>query len=148
MHPDVARGLKRGQITKETQKTCTDMILSSGRLNDYWPYVDEVHTLTSLSGFEALLQGKHVVTYGKPFYAGWGLTDDVMIKQEYMALTLKELFAGVMILYPKYWDWQTRHACCPEDVCHRILNRQQPEVRYWVRCCRTVEWILIRLNLL
>lgn len=148
MHPDVARGLKRGQITKETQKTCTDMILSSGRLNDYWPYVDEVHTLTSLSGFEALLQGKHVVTYGKPFYAGWGLTDDIMIKQEYMALTLKELFAGVMILYPKYWDWQTRHACCPEDVCHRILNRQQPEVRYWVRCCRTVEWILIRLNLL
>ena len=36
--------------------------------------VDEVHTLTSLTGFEALLRGIEVHAYGGPFYAGWGLT--------------------------------------------------------------------------
>ena len=149
VHPDVVSGMKKGRISNETQKACTDLILTSGSLNDYWPYVDEVHTLTSLSGFEALLRGKRVVTYGKPFYAGWGLTtDEAFESQRKPVLTLKELIAGVMILYPNYWDWQTSNACRPEDVCHRILNRQQPEVKYWVRCCRTVELILKKLNLL
>ena len=32
--------------------------------------------MTSLTGFDALLRGKRVVTYGQPFYAGWGLTED------------------------------------------------------------------------
>lgn len=148
-HPDVVSGMKKGRISNETQKMCTDLMLTSGSLNDYWPYVDEVHTLTSLSGFEALLRGKRVVTYGKPFYAGWGLTTDEAFESlRKSVLTLKELVAGVMILYPNYWDWQTSNTCRPEDVCHRILNRQQPEVKYWVRCCRTVELILKKLNLL
>lgn len=113
--------MKKGRISNETQKMCTDLMLTSGSLNDYWPYVDEVHTLTSLSGFEALLRGKRVVTYGKPFYAGWGLTLDEAFETPWKSvLTLKELVAGVMILYPSYWDWQTRNACRPEDVCHRI----------------------------
>ena len=33
--------------------------------------------MTSLLGFEALLRNKRVVTYGAPFYAGWGLTHDL-----------------------------------------------------------------------
>jgi capsular polysaccharide export protein len=37
---------------------------------------DELHTMTSLSGFEALMHGKRVFCYGMPFYAGWGLTQD------------------------------------------------------------------------
>ena len=28
-------------------------------------------------GFEALLRGISVTTYGQPFYAGWGLTNDL-----------------------------------------------------------------------
>jgi len=38
--------------------------------------VDEIHTLTSTVGFEALLHQKTVFTYGLPFYANWGLTQD------------------------------------------------------------------------
>ena len=38
--------------------------------------VDEVHVNSSLAGFEALLRGTKVSTYGVPFYAGWGLTED------------------------------------------------------------------------
>ena len=32
---------------------------------------DEVYVATSQMGFEALLMGKVVHTFGAPFYAGW-----------------------------------------------------------------------------
>ena len=136
-HPDVVTGNRDGSITAETVRTCTNLIVTSGSLNDFWPYVDEVHTLTSLSGFEALLRHKKVVTYGKPFYAGWGLTTDYSAEKRMdIALTLGELIAGVMILYPKYWDWKTSCVCRPEDVCYRILRKEQPEVGLWIKVCR------------
>ena len=109
----------------------------SGSLNDFWPYVDEVHTLTSLSGFEALLRNKKVVTYGMPFYAGWGLTTDFAAEKRVdTALTLREFVSCIIILYPKYWDWATAAVCCPEDVCYRILRHEQPEVGLWIMICR------------
>jgi capsular polysaccharide export protein len=64
---------------------------------------DEVHTMTSLVGFEALLRGKRVVTYGLPFYAGWGLTADRhKLTRRNRRLTLDELVAGVLLRYPRY----------------------------------------------
>lgn len=36
----------------------------------------KIYTISSQVGFEALLRGKEVVTFGQPFYSGWGLTDD------------------------------------------------------------------------
>ncbi|KAG1078961.1 hypothetical protein G6F40_016499 [Rhizopus arrhizus] len=58
---------------------------------------DEVHTMTSLSGFDALLRGKHVVVYGSPFYAGWGLTEDRQtVARRERPLTLDELVAGAL----------------------------------------------------
>ena len=47
-------------------------------LVDLLNQVDNVHTMSSLSGFEALLKGKKVFCYGAPFYAGWGLTEDFL----------------------------------------------------------------------
>jgi capsular polysaccharide export protein len=35
-----------------------------------------VYTVSSQLGFEAILAGHRPVTFGVPFYAGWGLTDD------------------------------------------------------------------------
>ena len=37
---------------------------------------EAVYCVTSQMGFEALLWGKPVRTFGMPFYAGWGLTQD------------------------------------------------------------------------
>jgi len=48
--------------------------------------------MTSLSGFEALLRDKKVVTYGSPFYAGWGLTEDhAVTERRCRRRTLEEL---------------------------------------------------------
>lgn len=35
-----------------------------------------IYTVSSQVGFEGLLRGKRVITFGMPFYAGWGLTED------------------------------------------------------------------------
>lgn len=45
-----------------------------------------VYVVASQVGFEALLRGKKVVTFGMPFYAGWGLTDD---RQQFSRRTRK-----------------------------------------------------------
>lgn len=139
-HPDVVTGNREGTVSEATLRTCTNLTVTSGNLNDFWPYIDELHTLTSLSGFEALLREKKVVTYGKPFYAGWGLTTDFTAERKRKCgLTLMELVAGTMIAYPRYWDWKTAMTCRPEDVCYRILRHEQPEVGLWIKICRIAE---------
>lgn len=66
-------------------------------------YVDKVYTITSLSGMEALLRGKKVITLGCPFYSGWGLTEDrEKISRRKRILSIEELFIGAYIKYPKY----------------------------------------------
>ena len=79
-----------------------------------------MHTLTSLTGFEALLRHRRVVVYGRPFYAGWGLTTDLAAVDRGRVLSLEELVAGALILYPRYLDPVTRLPCTPEIVIERL----------------------------
>jgi len=93
----------------------------------WFDQVDELHTLTSLSGFEALMRGLPVYTYGGPFYAGWGLTKDrVEFPRRTRRLSLDELVAGTLILYAAYHDWLTGLTCTPEAVIHRLTNPRLP----------------------
>ncbi len=56
--------------------------------------------MTSLTGFEALLRGKAVFTYGLPFYAGWGLTQDRHAHpRRHRRLSIDELVAAALIGY-------------------------------------------------
>ena len=72
-HPDVIAGLRKGHIGPEAALEFCDQILEYANITDLLDQVDGVHTITSLTGFEALLRGRDVTTYGA-FYAGWGLT--------------------------------------------------------------------------
>ncbi|MCK7513769.1 MAG: hypothetical protein MZV70_63660 [Desulfobacterales bacterium] len=73
----LARHARRGAPARAPAAThCVGDVPMAARLPP--EEVDEVHTLTSLAGFEALLRGKRVVAYGQPFYAGWGLTTDFL----------------------------------------------------------------------
>ena len=130
-------GNRIGKVPQDILEKTADLVVTGYSLDDLWPYVNEVHTLTSLSGFEALLRGKLVTTYGRPFYAGFGLTSDFLIERKVAtALTINELVAGAFLLYPEYWDWQTRQFCRAEDVCYRLLHREQPDVGLWIKFCR------------
>ena len=84
--------------------------------------VDEVHVLTSLAGFEALLRGKLVACYGLPFYAGWGLTQDVVtLPRRRRRLSLNELIAGTLIVYPTYVSRRSGRYITPEQALDELL---------------------------
>lgn len=75
-HPDVLVGNRKGDIPAELIAELADYQALDADIIQCIQRADEVHTMTSLSGFEALLHGKQVHCYGLPFYAGWGLTVD------------------------------------------------------------------------
>ncbi len=78
----------------------------------------KVYAMTSLAGFEALLFGLPVKVFGCPFYAGWGVTEDVdpAAQRRTRTLSVAEIFAAAYILYPRYWDPVTRTRIEPEDA--------------------------------
>jgi capsular polysaccharide export protein len=102
-HPDVSAGLRaRGQGEQRVRDWC-DEVVTDVAMGALLERVDEVHVLTSLAGFEALLRGKSVVCYGLPFYAGWGLTRDVVpLARRTRRLKLDELVAAALLIYPTY----------------------------------------------
>ncbi len=148
-HPDVERGTRAGAIPENVVRESADILLRDYPMGRLLPRVHEVHTLTSQTGFEALLRGVRVVTYGGPFYAGWGLTEDRQVFARRTArLTLDELTAGVLLLYPAYYDWQTGMFCRAEDVCHRLLQPGgQKKGRIWARLANAVRVTARRLGL-
>ena len=125
-HPDVLSGNRIGHIPDSTALQYCDEILTSVSLSSCLEAVNEVHTLTSLSGFEALLYGKKVVTYGMPFYAGWGLTiDKQTCPRRTRKLTLEQLIAGAYILYPRYIHPKTLSLCHPNVLIDALESERQ-----------------------
>lgn len=114
-HPDVLVGNRRGSIDEDDALKWCDQIVTDVAMGSLLEVVDEVHTMTSLSGFEALMRGKKVSCYGMPFYAGWGLTDDLLNSpRRGRQLGLDELVAAALILYPTYVDPESGNICSVE----------------------------------
>ena len=123
-HPDVEAGHRKGRIADADALRHADAIDRAAPITALIDNVDALHVITSLAGFEALLRGKEVITHGMPFYAGWGLTRDLMPlpPRRGRRRTLDELAAGTLILYPRYTDPVTRLPCGPELVIDRISS--------------------------
>ncbi|HIW06402.1 MAG TPA: capsular polysaccharide biosynthesis protein [Candidatus Ignatzschineria merdigallinarum] len=108
-HPDVVSGNRVGDIPEAKTLQYADTVMAEADIIVLMEVCDELHTMTSLSGFEALLRDKKVFCYGIPFYAGWGLTTDLyrLENRRKRRLTLPELIAGTLLLYPEYLDTKT-----------------------------------------
>lgn len=88
--------------------------------------VDTVYVGTSQMGLEALFAGKKVVTFGAPFYAGWGLTDDRQeIPHRHRTRSLAELFHYFYIWYTIYHLPDSKGPAQIEDVLSYI-ERNRP----------------------
>ena len=121
-HPDVIAGHRPGVIDAATARFADD-IVNAGNMHDLVSSVDAVHTITSLAGFEALLRGRQVVTYGQPFYAGWGLTTDRNpVARRQRLLSVEALVAAALLLYPRYVDPVTGMPCPAEVVLDRMAD--------------------------
>jgi capsular polysaccharide export protein len=102
-HPDVVAGNRRGAIEASVLSSLVDQCLPDANIIDCILAADEVHTMTSLSGFEALLHGRVVHCYGGPFYAGWGLTvDHLPLPHRQRRISVEELVFAAMLKYPRY----------------------------------------------
>jgi capsular polysaccharide export protein len=121
-HPDVLARLRlEGSGEQEAHRWC-DEVVTDVAMGDLLANVDEVHVLTSLAGFEAILRNKPVTCYGQPFYSGWGLTQDMLpIARRTRQLSLDQLVAGTLIEYPLYLSRDGRHLLTPEEALEHLV---------------------------
>ncbi len=137
-HPDVEAGLRPGTIPDAVLNRLADVILRQTDPATIIPHCDEIYTITSALGFEALLRGKPVTCFGVPFYAGWGLTTDLCAvpdrrkaladqARQHAPLTLTSLAHAALISYPRYFDPLSRKACPPEVAVDRLIHGPIPD---------------------
>ncbi len=134
-HPDVDAGHRRGGVRDGEALRHVDRVVRSGGMAALLGRIDAVHVLTSLTGFEAMLRGLEVTCHGAPFYAGWGLTRDLarVPERRRRRLTLDELVAATLILYPRYLDPVTGLPCSVEVLVSRLAEQSAPRGGWLVR---------------
>jgi capsule polysaccharide export protein KpsC/LpsZ len=82
---------------------------------------EAVYTVTSLMGFEGLLWGKRVRCFGMPFYAGWGLTEDVLpVPRRRGAGSLEALVHAALVECVRYVDPATGGAWSVEQAIDHV----------------------------
>jgi capsular polysaccharide export protein len=120
-HPDVVAHLRDAGSGEARAATLCNEVVVDVVMDKLLRSVDEVHVLTSLAGFVALLRGTPVVTWGMPFYAGWGLTTDQLpIEQRTRRRSLDELVAATLIVYPTYVSRVSNHFTTPERALEEL----------------------------
>lgn len=128
-HPDVVSGNRVGAVSEAQARELADEVAPQADILDCITCADEVHTMTSLSGFEALLRGKKVFCYGLPFYANWGLTTDAMHSpRRTRTLALSELVVATLVYYPQYID-PTHKTRINAQRAIEILQQQRVELK-------------------
>lgn len=116
-HPDIEAGLRPGAIADAELSGLADVVLTRVGAAEAIDAADEVWTLTSTLGFEALLRNTPVTCLGMPFYAGRGLTQDMVPRpahREDHDVTLSMLAHACLIGYPRYFDPRTGTPISPE----------------------------------
>jgi capsule polysaccharide export protein KpsC/LpsZ len=148
-HPDVAAGLRPGGVTRRDALAYADHVAADVDITDLIGAAGSVETLSSLTGFEALLRGKPVAVHGLPFYAGWGLTEDMAVSpRRTRRRTLDELVYLTLVAYCRYVDADARRVCTAEEQVRRLSQQRQTrryvlEQRTWQR----LSWLGRRLGL-
>ena len=127
-HPDVVSGNRKGHIPQLIALQYADIITPNSNILNIIEQVDEVHTITSLAGFEALLRNKKVYTYGLPFYAGWGLTKDLLsCPRRKRQRKLTELIAATLIDYPIYISPITQYYCEGKSIIQLLAQQRKQQ---------------------
>jgi len=138
-HPDVLARNRKGRLHLRRALQYCDHVETRADIITCIEAADTIHTMTSLSGFDALLRGKRVVCHGMPFYAGWGLTEDrCSTPRRTRQRNIDELATAALIQYPRYvWKGNPTSAL---DVSRRladcITKQQHPSTSWFGRKIR------------
>jgi capsular polysaccharide export protein len=64
-----------------------------------------------------------VYSYGLPFYAGWGLTiDRHSTPRRTRRLSLEQLVAGALIIYPRYYDYESKSFTTAKHLIKKLIK--------------------------
>jgi len=123
-HPDILAGLRgQGDGERAALAFADEVLTRPVSLGQFLEQIDEVHTMTSLLGFEALIRGAKVVCHGLPFYAGWGLTEDrIPCPRRTRRLTVGELVHAALISYPRYFNYERDCFVEPEQAVEQLAE--------------------------
>lgn len=116
-HPETVQGHREGHYRDTDLSENVEFLSEAMSPHALLEGAIGVYTVSSQLGFEALLAGHKPVVFGQPFYMGWGLTDDRQpLDRRQRKLTRAQLFAGAMILYPRWYDPYRDRLCSLSDV--------------------------------
>lgn len=123
-HPDVEAGLRPGAVPPKALEGLADMTAATAPAAALIEAVDEVWTITSTLGFEALIRGRPVTTLGAPFYAGWGLTRDLgpVPARRQARIDIETLVHAALVAYPRYRDPVSGLPCPVEIAADRLSD--------------------------
>lgn len=132
-HPDLVAKARHGNVVPSVADHLADLVVTDGNVLDWLDRCDEIHTMTSTTGFEAILRGVPVTTHGIPFYAGWGLSKDrLSCSRRTRKRTVEELVCGAMIRYPRYLNPESGEFTTAIRVAGLLAGgRRRPEDRPW-----------------
>jgi capsule polysaccharide export protein KpsC/LpsZ len=118
-HPDVHYGLRKGHVRAADAHAYADAVVDDADIAHLIELSDGVETISSLVGFEALLRGKPVTVHGLPFYAGWGLTNDLAhTPRRSTQRTIDELCYIALVHYTRHVHPVTGQPC----TIHELLD--------------------------
>lgn len=130
-HPDTMTGHRSGYYS--SLKESNNVYKVTTAINPYslLDIVDKVYVCSTQFGFEALMAGKEVHTFGMPFYANWGITiDDQHLARRTKTRSLLELFYMFYCIYTHWYNPITKQACTIEDVIQYLLKLRISQLGY------------------
>ncbi|RPJ10035.1 MAG: capsular polysaccharide biosynthesis protein, partial [Deltaproteobacteria bacterium] len=133
IHPDVLAGRKKGYFDATALSRMARVQVVAEDVHPVRLIEDAkaIYVVTSQIGFEGLLWGKPVRTFGMPFYAGWGLTqDDLPAPKRRKTVTREQLVHAALLDYPRYVNPETGQRCELEDVLSHIALQRRMRNRF------------------
>lgn len=128
-HPDIAAGYARGYLGHLGGRPNIRFIDEAVSPHALLDVVDEVWTVSSQFGFDAILRSIPVTTFGVPFYAGWGLTRDwaegavadAALHRRRRPVSLDAFVAATLLQYARYVDPVTKQQTTAEKAIDRLV---------------------------
>lgn len=137
LHPEVVSGKKQGYLSELIKKTQyarypqIHVIDWDVHLPSLLTKATALYTVTSQSGFEGLLHAISVHTFGMPFYAGWGLTTDMLPAPSRRSdVALPQLIYAALVVYPRYLDPHTKELTQVEQTIAYLKLQRQNRKRF------------------
>jgi len=135
VHPDIFSHGKKGyfDLRKLGNHPRIRIIAESCHAVRLIRQAQAIFTVTSQMGFEGLIWGKPVHCFGMPFYAGWGLTRDVLaVPHRRFPIPLEQLVHGALIEGPRYVDPKTGRRCEVEDALALVVHERRALENQWL----------------